>query len=327
MIENIEERFKDLNILIIGDIILDHYLVGNVERISPEAPVPVVLHQKEMFRVGGAANVALNIKAMGANPYLFSIMGKDMYGAKFRELLEDAQISTDYLIEDASHQTTCKTRVLARNQQLLRYDRELIKVPTLAIQNQITQAIQKLVKTQKIAAIIFQDYNKGLLSPTIITAIIQIAQQNNIPTLVDPKKDNFWAYKNVTVFKPNLKEIKEALDLTLESNSLSLAILKEATKAIQHRINNNCTIITLGAKGIFGTNEVYTDWVKTKVRQVADVCGAGDTVVAIIALGIAAGLPLASILALSNIAGGQVCEKVGVVPIIKKKLLEEYSEK
>ncbi|MDC0230920.1 bifunctional ADP-heptose synthase [Aureispira] len=320
----LNNSFDNLKILIVGDVILDHYLIGKVDRISPEAPVPVVLHEIEDYRLGGAANVALNIRSMGARPFLVSLIGADYYGNKLQDLLKQEQIDTAYLLKDTSRKTTCKTRILARNQHLIRYDHESVHFINDALQNQILSSIKKIIAEESIDVIILQDYNKGLLTNYLIDSILSCAQQNNITTLADPKKSNFLAYKGVDYFKPNLREINEGLQLSISETDPDVLSLDNASNKIHHHLNNHCTLITLGAKGMYYQLPHEAGIISTKERQITDVCGAGDTVISILALGVAAKMNIQDIIKLANIAGGQVCEKVGVVSVDKSNLLEEY---
>lgn len=321
---SLETCFDDLNVLIIGDVILDHYLIGKVDRISPEAPVPVVLHEEEDYRLGGAANVALNIKAMGATPYLVSLVGNDLYGKQFVDLLTELSLKTAYLVKEQGRTTTCKTRILARNQHLLRYDHETTKPISAAIQQKIMDQIHLILRDEKIDVIVFQDYNKGLLTNELIRQVLDLAKKHQIKTLADPKKTNFLAYSGVNWFKPNLREINEGLNFSISEKAPQLAQLSEAASMLQKHLGNDYTLITLGAKGMYYSGRDESGLVATQERQVADVCGAGDTVISIVALGVAAALDVKKVLTLANIAGGQVCEKVGVVPIDKQALLDEY---
>jgi rfaE bifunctional protein kinase chain/domain len=323
----LETCFDDLKILVIGDVILDHYLIGKVDRISPEAPVPVVLHQVEEYRLGGAANVALNIKAMGATPYLLSLVGTDVYGDKLIKLLEETSLSTAFITKDKNKTTSCKTRILARNQHLLRYDRETTDWIDQKLETKIVLTVKELLEEEHIDAIVFQDYNKGLLTDVLISDILKLAKKKGIKTLADPKKANFLAYTGVDWFKPNLREINEGLGLSISENDPKLEELKLAAETINHHLKNTHTLITLGAKGMYYQTPSEKGVIPTEERQVADVCGAGDTVISILSLGIAANLKTKEAVALANIAGGQVCEKVGVVPISKEALLREYKDK
>lgn len=322
----LETCFDDLKILVIGDVILDHYLIGKVDRISPEAPVPVVLHQVEEYRLGGAANVALNIKAMGATPYLLSLVGTDVYGEKLIKLLEEASLSTSFITKDKNKITSCKTRILARNQHLLRYDRETTDWIEQGVEVEIVLAIKNLLEQEPIDAIIFQDYNKGLLTNGLIFEVLKLAKKRGVKTLADPKKANFLAYSGVDWFKPNLREINEGLDLSISEHNPQLEELGIAAQIINKHLNNTHTLITLGGKGMYYQTPSDEGVFPAKERQVADVCGAGDTVISILSLGVAAGLEIKDAVALANIAGGQVCEKVGVVSINKETLLREYKE-
>lgn len=320
---NLDTSFEQLHIVIIGDLILDHYLMGTVERISPEAPVPVLLHQKEVFRLGGAANVAMNVKAMGGHPHLIGTIGKDADGARLIEELKKAEIDTNNIIIDEELQTTCKTRMMARNQQLLRYDKERVVSLDSQLQKKILYQLEKLIKTYEIDVIVFQDYNKGVLVKEIINSGIEIATKNKIPSLIDPKEKNFWEYKKSTLFKPNLKEVREATNIHI-SLSPSLAQLNAVAVEIISRLNVKIIIITLGAAGMYVYFNNKGEIIPTQQRAVADVCGAGDTVISLLAIGMAMQLPLIDMVRLSNIGGGQVCEEVGVVPIDREKLLKEY---
>lgn len=322
----LETCFNDLKILVIGDVILDHYLIGKVDRISPEAPVPVVLHQVEEYRLGGAANVALNIKAMGATPYLLSLVGTDIYGEKLIELLKETSLETSFITKDKNKTTSCKTRILARNQHLLRYDRETTDWIDKNLEKEIILTIRSLLEQERIDAIVFQDYNKGLLTNELISNILQLAKEQGIKTLADPKKANFLAYSGVDWFKPNLREINEGLNLSISEHDPPLQELAIAAQAIKKHLNNTHTLITLGAKGMYYQSPSEEGVLPTEERQVADVCGAGDTVISILSLGVAANLEIKEVVTLANIAGGQVCEKVGVVPVNKAALLREYED-
>ena len=323
----LETCFDNLKILVIGDVILDHYLIGKVDRISPEAPVPVVLHQVEEYRLGGAANVALNIKSMGATPYLLSLVGTDVYGDKLIKLLEENSLSTSFITKSKNKTTSCKTRILARNQHLLRYDRETTDWIDENLEAKIVSTIKNLLEEEPIDAIVFQDYNKGLLTDSLISKILQLAKERGIKTLADPKKANFLAYLGVDWFKPNLREINEGLGLSISENHPELQQLRTAAETINKQLKNTHTLITLGAKGMYYQTPLEDGVIPTEERQVADVCGAGDTVISILSLGVAAKLKVKEAVALANIAGGQVCEKVGVVPISKEALLREYKDR
>ncbi|CAA6806806.1 MAG: ADP-heptose synthase (EC / D-glycero-beta-D-manno-heptose 7-phosphate kinase [uncultured Aureispira sp.] len=323
----LETCFDDLKILIIGDVILDHYLIGKVDRISPEAPVPVVLHQVEEYRLGGAANVALNIQAMGATPYLLSLVGADRNGAQLIQLLEENALRASFIIKDKNKTTSCKTRILAGNQHLLRYDRETTDWIEKDLEAKMVLVIKNLLEEEQIDAIIFQDYNKGLLTNGLIFDVLKLAKEQGIKTFADPKKANFLTYSGVDWFKPNLREINEGLGLAISDENPQLEELARAAQTINKHLKNTHTLITLGAKGMYYQSPSEEGIIPTEKRQVADVCGAGDTVISLLSLGVAAGLNVKEAVTLANIAGGQVCEKVGVAPIDKVALLREYKGK
>lgn len=321
---NIKEtlyNFQKLKVLIIGDIMLDCYLHGKVERISPEAPVPIVTLSKKIYRPGGAANVALNIAALGAKPFLFSAIGMDEAGDKLEALLTTSNIPTKYLQYSKNRRTTVKTRILAQNQQMLRFDEEDIFDLDKEAANLLFTDITKVLEERTIDVILFQDYNKGVLSDFIIQKVLLAALKLDIPTIVDPKNKNFYTYKGVTLFKPNLKEINDNLPFQSDSNLIDL---KKAAKYIMSELNNSQTLITLSDKGIFYSDQQQQNIVPTIPRKIADVCGAGDSVISIAALGLALKLSLKEIAQLANLAGGQVCEKVGVVPVSATQLAQDY---
>jgi rfaE bifunctional protein kinase chain/domain len=320
---SIFEQFNHLNIMVVGDIMIDRYLSGKVTRISPEAPVPVVALESRENRLGGAANVALNIKALGATPILISVVGNDNEGTIFKKLLPESGISSDFLHSSNSRKTTVKTRVLAAAQQLLRVDAEDTHELSKEETDELKSIISNQLDAKKIDAILLQDYNKGVLTKELIQFVIEEAQKRNIPTSVDPKKDNFWSYKGVTLFKPNLKEIRESMDQPVQTTAESLQM---AGKHIRQILSNTFSMITLSEKGVFYDEENQSGIIPTVPRSIADVSGAGDTVISVATLGLACKLNVRTIAILSNLAGGQVCEKVGVVPVDKNLLLEEALE-
>lgn len=315
------DQFSQLNIVVIGDVMIDRYLEGKVDRVSPEAPVPVVHLQTEENRLGGAANVALNIQALGARPILISVIGEDDNGKLLKELLPAADIASEHLLGSADRITTVKTRVLAQNQHLLRVDREDTTALSAEDGERVLQHLKAVLDELPVQLILFQDYNKGVLTPELIEAVIQEAQQRNIPTAVDPKYTNFWAYRNVTLFKPNLREIQQQFDRPLKAE---LSSLTKASDELNLRLQNTYTLITLSEKGLFVAGKGIAEIIPTQERVIADVCGAGDTVISVMALGLAAKMDIRTIAELANLAGGQVCEKVGVVPVDKDQLQAEF---
>lgn len=320
---NIFADFAQLNVLIIGDVMIDRYLWGRVSRISPEAPVPVVDLQHRENRLGGAANVALNIKAMGATPYLCSVVGKDENAELFLNLLPESDLRVDGILQSSERVTTVKSRILANNQQLLRVDHEVTQDLSPAISNDFIANVRHILDNNRIHVVIFQDYNKGVLALPVIREVIKEAGKRGIPTAVDPKFKNFWAYQQVTLFKPNLKEIRNQLPIEVVAEQQSL---QQAAIAIRSKLENKYTLITLSEKGVFVEGDGQNELIPTHPRAIADVCGAGDTVISIASLGLALGMDIKEVAALANLAGGQVCEHVGIVPIDKKQLEREFFE-
>jgi rfaE bifunctional protein kinase chain/domain len=321
---NFKETFKSfnkINVLIIGDVMIDAYMWGNVNRISPEAPVPIVAINKKENRLGGAANVALNIQAMGANPILCSVIGDDDGAKTFLNLLKTQKLSSKGIFKSKNRITTVKTRVISNNHQMLRVDEEIESTIDGKEIKSLSAEIKKLIASEKIHVIIFEDYDKGCINEDLINSVATFAKQKGIPTVVDPKKKNFMAYTGVTLFKPNLKELKEGLKIEFNHNNI-----KELEKVVDRFIkkqNIQTALITLSEKGVYTHSSKTKALVPAHIRNIADVSGAGDTVVSIAALCIAANLSPVQTATLANLAGGLVCEKVGVVPIDKKQLLEE----
>lgn len=318
-IQKIFEDFNSLNALIIGDVMLDSYIWGAVERISPEAPVPIVTVKKKDFRLGGAANVALNVASLGAKPILCALIGDDEDGKKLIQRLDDGKISKDGIVVSAHRPTTVKTRIIASSQHVVRVDEESDKVVNAQEEHDLLLRIEKLLPSCQV--VIFEDYDKGVLNASIIEKTVALANKNKIPTVVDPKKRNFLAYKGVTLFKPNLKELREGLKVEVEAANQSS--VESAVSQLKEKLNVSGVMLTLSEQG------VYIDFQNEKIklpahaREIADVSGAGDTVVSIAALAVALGLSPREIAFLSNLGGGLVCQHVGVVPIDKKELLKE----
>lgn len=315
------KSFNKLNILIIGDVMIDAYMWGHVTRISPEAPVPIVAVDKKENRLGGAANVALNIQSMGANPILCSFIGDDPEGKLFISLMKKQKLSSDGIIKSKSRTTTVKTRIIGNNHQMIRIDEEIDSsansIDTAILSNQI----KKIISKTKIDAIIFEDYDKGCITSDLIKNVVASARQKNIPTIVDPKKRNFMAYSGVTLFKPNLKELKDGLKTDLEN--VNEKELNKIVDVFLKKQDINSALITLSEKGIYINDKKTRSLIPAHKRDITDVSGAGDTVVSIAALCVASNLSAELTATLANLAGGLVCEKVGVVPIDKNELLKE----
>lgn len=314
-------NFNKLNVLIIGDVMIDAYYFGKVDRISPEAPVPVVSVQRKENRLGGAANVALNIQELGANPILCSVIGNDEDAKIFDSLLSTNKLSTQGIINSSNRITTVKTRIIGNNHQMLRIDAEMDQDLILQDKAELINKIISLINTQKIDAVVFEDYDKGIISPIIIEEIVTICNEKNIPTTVDPKKRNFLHYHNVSLFKPNLKELKEGLNIDI--NPKEIEDISTAVAQLNNQLNNKITFITLSEYGVYIAKQNKQHHEKAHIRNISDVSGAGDTVISVATLCLALKQPIETIAALSNLAGGIVCEKVGVVPIQKEELLAE----
>jgi len=316
-------EFTGITAMIIGDVMLDRYLFGKIERISPEAPIPIVDLIRNESRLGGAANVALNIKALGAKPILVSMVGKDQRGHELIDMLPQFDIDNSCIAQSSYRPTTVKSRVIASNQQVLRIDDELKQDLNKIESESIIAQYRHLLSTQKIDVIILQDYNKGLLTSANIKDIIAEANRMQIPVTVDPKKQNFWSYSNCNLFKPNLEEVRAVLPFRVDPEITSL---DKANEYLKERLNNNITMITLSSKGVYindgNTSTIYP----TTARKIADVCGAGDSVISIASLSLACNHPIKWMGILANLCGGQVCEKVGVVSIDIDQLGEEIEK-
>ncbi|MFW5663436.1 MAG: bifunctional heptose 7-phosphate kinase/heptose 1-phosphate adenyltransferase [bacterium] len=320
------EAFNQQKILVIGDVMIDAYLWGNVDRISPEAPVPIVSLKKRENRLGGAANVALNIQSMGAVPVLCSVTGNDEKSRTFHELMQQQGLETAGLISSDQRITTTKFRIIGNNAQMLRVDEETEKQLEPVETQLLFERIAMLVAEHTIGAIIFEDYDKGVINAELIDQVVKLAKEKSIPVVVDPKKKNFMNYRGVTLFKPNLKELREGLKLDDELTEIDN--IMDAVKRLQELMDVDIALATLSEKGVcYSSKEddgsYKTGLVPAHVRDIADVSGAGDTVISIIALCMATGTSPDDMARLSNLAGGLVCEYVGVVPIQKERLLQE----
>jgi rfaE bifunctional protein kinase chain/domain len=307
--------------MIIGDVMIDSYLWGKVERISPEAPVPVIAGTSEEHRLGGAANVALNIQSLGATPILCSVIGSDLQSKTLFDLLEHQAMTTNGILQDTERITTVKTRVISNHQHLLRIDKEIDTPLSPTIEQRFIDHILSVLSQNNINAIIFEDYDKGSITPKIISAVVAEANKHKIPTLVDPKKRNFNAYHDVTLFKPNFKELNEGLKV--EASKANPESLHEAAQMLHQGRNISMVMITLSEAGVFMSNGKEYRVLPAHIRDIADVSGAGDTVIGVASLCLASGLDPFVTAAIANTAGGLVCENVGVVPIEKERLKEE----
>lgn len=316
---DIFQSFTKLNVLIIGDVMLDSYIWGSVERISPEAPVPIINVKKRDHRLGGAANVGLNVHALGAKPVLCALIGDDDDGKKLLQRLHEKNLSVDGIIVSTERPTTVKTRIIASHQHVVRVDDESDKVTSAQEQEQLWKRIEKLLPQSDV--VIFEDYDKGVLSAALIEKAVDLALKHNIPTVVDPKKRNFLAYQRVTLFKPNLKELREGLKVEVEAGNQSQ--VESAVTLLKNKLNAEGVMLTLSEHGVFIDFQQQKIKIPAHAREIADVSGAGDTVVSIAALCVALKLSPELIAELSNLGGGLVCQHVGVVPIDREELIQE----
>lgn len=315
------ESFSSLKVGVIGDVMLDTYMWGKVERISPEAPVPVVsVYQKE-YRIGGAGNVALNCKSLGAEVSILSVTGTDTEGVILEELLENSDIECSYVVKSADRITTNKTRVISRNQQMMRLDTEVVNDLNSKEEVALLQRVRDYIANVDPHIIIFEDYNKGVLTEKIIQDVIAICKEAGVITAVDPKRKNFFSFKQATIFKPNLKEAKEALNLL--TDEINQSVLQQIHSELKSILDHKVSFITLSEKGVFYQLDKQAKLISSHIRNVADVSGAGDTVIAVASLVYARTKNAQLMAEIANIAGGLVCEEVGTVAIDKEKLLHE----
>jgi len=318
------DAFRGMKVLVIGDVMVDAYLWGRVERISPEAPVPVVSVERRESRLGGAANVALNLLALGAEPLLLSFTGDDPRGAEFASLLATAGLAGNGIIRLSDRPTTTKFRVFGNKVQMLRVDEEESESAGDEASESLIRRFDALMEARDLRAVIFQDYDKGVISPPLIRHVVDRAAARGIPVAVDPKHRNFLEYKDVDLFKPNLKEMREGLKL----DQLTVGgELSAAAASLQERLRARMLMVTLADQGVYIRSHSATGLeehhLPAHVRNISDVSGAGDTVISVAALGLAAGLAPRDIASLSNRAGGLVCERAGVVPVDRQELLRE----
>ena len=319
-----EQLFTDIShirVAVIGDVMLDTYWWGSVERISPEGPVPVVALHKKEHRIGGAGNVALNTVSLGAETTLFSVVGEDEDAEILLNLLQSEHIDTKYILRSNERITTNKIRIIGRNQQMLRLDSEVTHDISKDDEEKLLNNFVNFVKRYQPAVVIFEDYNKGTLSESLIQSVIAVCKEHNIATTVDPKRKNFFAYKDVNIFKPNLKEVKEGLNLltteTTEEN------LRQIHHQLYEQLHHRISLITLSEHGLFFQKGNYAKIIPTHIRNIADVSGAGDTVIAVVSVIYAVTRDITLAAEIANVAGGIVCEGVGTIAIDRQVLLDE----
>ena len=309
-LEKIIDRAKKAKILVFGDLMVDEYLWGNVTRISPEAPVPIINISSAQSRFGGAANVAFNLQGLGQTPLLVGVVGEDRMGQLFRNMMEENGLSDEGIITIPQRPTTVKTRIIGNNQQIARVDQETTESISLEVQERLFKIFVSQIES--VSAIIIQDYNKGIVAPQLVNHIIDLANRNGKIITVDPKFENFFSFKNVTLFKPNIKEAEEALAMRINNEQEVIT----AGKKLMSVLNCEAVLITRGGHGmaLLEKNGDST-FVETKARKVADVSGAGDTVIATLSYALSGGASMKEAVTMANFAAGLVCEEVGVVPV------------
>ncbi len=318
-----DKLFQDitkLKVAVLGDVMLDTYWWGNVDRISPEGPVPVVSVTKREYRIGGAGNVALNVRSFGSAVTIISVIGNDPEGNQLKELMENNNIDTRILTSQ-NRSTTNKIRIIGRNQQMMRLDAETTLDIEPSDEHNLFRQLENYVDSEIPDVIILQDYNKGVLTGSFIKKVIGLCNKKNIVSAADPKRKNFFGYKHVTLFKPNLKEVKESLHII--SDELDEEKMRDIHRQLKEKLEHDISLITLSDKGIFYQNETGSGIISSHLRNIADVSGAGDTVIAVASLVYAVSKSVNLMAEIANIAGGLVCEEVGTVAISKEKLLAE----
>ena len=322
--ENFQELFKkfsSIKVGIIGDVMLDTYMWGNVDRISPEAPVPIVSLKNREHRIGGAGNVALNVQSLGAKAFVLSVTGDDEDADKLNSLFASENINCSYCLRSKDRITTNKTRVISRNQHMMRLDAEITNDLCKNDEEKLIEIFEKFVEKEKPDVVVLEDYNKGVLTEALIQVVISVCKKAGVVTAVDPKRKNFLQYKGIDIFKPNSKEVKEALNLLF--TEVNLKLLQDIHSELHHLLHNKISFITLSEKGVFYQEDTTSAIIPSHLRNIADVSGAGDTVIAVASLVYTATKNVHLMAEVANIAGGLVCEEVGTVAVDKQKLLHE----
>jgi rfaE bifunctional protein kinase chain/domain len=313
--EKIIKNFSKIKVLVVGDVMLDRYWWGNVSRISPEAPVPVVSLEKTSLAAGGAANVAANVAGLGAEPFLIGITGEDEEAKIFPKVLQKANISNYELFPIKNRQTTTKTRIIAHNQQVARIDRETTTYLSFGEVEKFFGKIKTAIK--KTDAIVISDYAKGFLTGDLLMRLITTGNENNKMILIDPKGKDYSKYKGATILTPNQRETAEALGLDYDNQSLA----EEAGKHILEKLMLQAMLITQGEHGMTLLQKGGEKYhLKAAARKVYDVTGAGDTVIAATAVALASGLSFLEAAEIANKAAGLVVEEVGTTAITPEML-------
>jgi D-glycero-beta-D-manno-heptose-7-phosphate kinase len=307
------DRVRTTRMLVVGDVMVDAYLWGRVDRISPEAPVPVVQVTDRSARLGGAANVAINAHVLGARPLVVTIIGQDANADLMERLFQEQGLSTTGLLRSPQRRTTVKTRIISGHQHVVRVDEEQEDDLSATEEQLLLDRVAEVLRAERPEVLVLEDYNKGVLTEGVITGVIALAKAAGVPVAVDPKRKNFFAYRGVDLFKPNLKELRDGLKI--EVNGGDEVSMTAAIGDLQSRLGNRISMITLSEHGVQVQDGPNSRRFPAHKRTIVDVSGAGDTVITVAALALAQGLPATTIAQLANLAGGLVCEEVGVVPI------------
>lgn len=324
--ERIEQLldFQDIHVVVIGDVMLDEYLEGDTNRMSPEAPIPIFDLKSKTYKSGGAANVAMNTAGLGAYTSLIGVIGNDAAGKKLQEILNNQERINPCLLLEENRKTTTKTRVIAKNQQILRIDDEDLFHISEHTAGRILKKINALHEAQRIDMIIFQDYNKGLLSPYLIENCLKWAKTRNIITALDPKFENIPFYKGIDFFKPNLKEVEKMVGRKVKLNHQTLFSISKEIKA---SLVNKVTLITLGPDGVFIFGDEEGHLMPAEKNLVVDVSGAGDSLLAICSLlHLKGDSDLQELATIANYMGSLACKIAGVAVITTEMLLKSRSE-
>jgi rfaE bifunctional protein kinase chain/domain len=299
-------------VFVVGDVMLDKYIFGVVNRISPEAPVPVLDVSKKSERPGGAANVALNLYGLKLHTILFSVIGKDDAAVSLLNYFEKEGLSSEGILKSSSRRTSQKIRVMSNGQHLLRMDEEDAHSLSSEEEKDFLAHILSLWSKYKPIGIVLQDYNKGVLTPFIIKSLISMAKEMDIPVVVDPKDLHFWDYQGVTIFKPNKKEIQNKIPFLFENN---LSDLKRVSDYIFSKLDCEISVITLGEDGLWIANRSSCFWIKGIKQEISDVSGAGDAVISSLVWSLIKQVDLETMGNIANAAGAQVCARSGVVSL------------
>ncbi len=313
--EQITSQYSEKSILVIGDLMIDAYLWGIAERISPEAPVPIVHIQETNENPGGAGNVVANLRKLGAQVTIIGVVGDDIHGEKLVNLFDQNGVDSSGILKDKSRPTSVKTRVIAHGQQVVRIDQESLEHYSINLYKSLKTMTSEMIKN--FDAVIIEDYNKGLFTPDFIQHIITTCNAENIPVYVDPKKQNIEAFRNVRLFKPNFPEFLNCISEEFEETRF-----QELGMKLRDSMNVELLMVTRGKDGIALFSEEGLNTIPTKARRVHDVSGAGDSVISTFTLSDLSGASATEAVVLANYAAGKVCEEVGVVPISLEKLSE-----